>query len=346
VHILVNDFIGGVLDRGIPLYVRNLIYGLQEEGFQVTVVRAPAVFRKLPRPVFYVISVLAEQLLLPVIGLFLRADITIYPYNSIALLDILSGRGRIVVHDLEILNRSPLAPSKLYVLACYRALKRFASPVFTIAPLIQRQILDRGIFGGCRVTVLPNTFYEFENLVRTVPAARTEKSILLCTGSTENKDLASVVADYLPVALRSGFRVSILGLHKKTDLALFGPLHDFIVSGQLRVCGQLSDMEVVGEYRSHSIVWVHSRREGFGRCVVEGRLAESRVICSAIPEFSTLRDAAVFLYADAREFAALLTDLPHQEGKPARYTGYPYKELLRDAARAMRTLPAAHANPV
>jgi len=27
-HILINDFIGGVLDRGIPLYVRNLIDGL------------------------------------------------------------------------------------------------------------------------------------------------------------------------------------------------------------------------------------------------------------------------------------------------------------------------------
>ena len=45
-HILINDFIGGALDRGIPLYVRNLIDGLQQEGFDVAVVRAPAWCRK------------------------------------------------------------------------------------------------------------------------------------------------------------------------------------------------------------------------------------------------------------------------------------------------------------
>ena len=34
-HILINDFIGGALDRGIPLYVRNLIDGLRGEGLRV-----------------------------------------------------------------------------------------------------------------------------------------------------------------------------------------------------------------------------------------------------------------------------------------------------------------------
>ena len=48
-HILVNDFIGGVLDRGIPLYVRNLVDGLREEEFRVTVIRAPGYCRKMPR---------------------------------------------------------------------------------------------------------------------------------------------------------------------------------------------------------------------------------------------------------------------------------------------------------
>jgi hypothetical protein len=181
----------------------------------------------------------------------------------------------------------------------------------------------------------------FENLVRTVPGARAEKSILLCTGSTENKDLASVAADYLPLALRSGFRVSILGLHKKDDLARLQPLNDFLVSGQLRLCGQLSDAEVVSEYKSHQIVWVHSRREGFGRCVVEGRLAGSPVICSAIPEFMALQDAAVFLYANLSEFDGLLTQLSRTERAPPLYTGYPYKELLRAATRLMVTAPVA-----
>jgi hypothetical protein len=48
-HVLINDFIGGVLDRGMPLYVRNLIDGMREDGFRVSVVRAPRFCRKLPR---------------------------------------------------------------------------------------------------------------------------------------------------------------------------------------------------------------------------------------------------------------------------------------------------------
>ena len=46
---------------------------------------------------FYSISCCVEQFVLPVAGLILRADVTLYPYNSIAIADILSGRGRIVV---------------------------------------------------------------------------------------------------------------------------------------------------------------------------------------------------------------------------------------------------------
>jgi glycosyltransferase involved in cell wall biosynthesis len=333
-HILINDFIGGVLDRGIPLYVRNLIYGLEEEGFRVTVVRAPAFLRKLPRNLFYFLSVSVEQFILPLIGFVARADLTIYPYNAIAVLDILSGRGRIVVHDLEILDRPLSSPSKLYCLACYGTLRRFAYPVFTIADLIREKMRVAGVFGDCRIGVLPNTFYLFENLLRAEPATSREKTILLCTGSTENKDLAAVVADYLPMVLDRGFAVSILGLHKKTDLAVLDPLRPYLASGQLQLCGQLSDSEVARAYKAHEIVWVHSRREGFGRCVVEGRLAGRPVIASAIPEFATLKDDAVYLYQDAADFSQLLAGLPRTAATIPSYTGYPYRELLRNAVRS------------
>lgn len=330
-HILVNDFIGGVLDRGIPLYVRNLIHGLREEGFRVSVVRAPAAFRLLPRGVFYIISVLMEQFVLPVIGVVLRADVTIYPYNSIAIADVVTGRGRMVVHDLEQLNKPRFAPARLYCSACYAVLRRFAYPVFTIAGLIQKKIIESGIFGQAPIKLLPNTFYVFEDLIRTnVPASVTDKSILLCTGSTQNKDLATAVSDYLPLALAQGFCVSILGLHKKNDLALLRPLESFLTSGRLRLCGQLSDAEVAREYLSHQIVWVHSLREGFGRGVVEGRLAGRPVVCTAIPEFLTLKDAAVFCYANSSEFAAVIARLPQPQSQTPNYTGYPYRQMLRD----------------
>jgi hypothetical protein len=331
--ILINDFIGGVLDRGMPLYVRNLIDGLNEEGFRVSVVRAPRICRKLPRSLFYVITVLVEQTILPLLGLIRRADLTLYPYNSVAMIDLLTRRGRIVIHDLEQLNRG-LSPSKAYYLACYRAIKWLNHPVFTISELSRSPIRESGLFGTGPVTILPNTFYAFERLLRAAAPLREPKnSLLLCTGSTANKDLEGVVSDYLPKLLQHGFRVSVFGLHKTADVSRLATFSAYLESGQLRLCGQLSDAEVAVEYKKHEIVWVHSLREGFGRCVVEGRLAGSRVICTAIPEFAELRDDNVYPYQDAAEFMTMLERLVTTDAPIGPYNGYPYRELLRSAIK-------------
>lgn len=338
-QILINDFIGGALDRGIPLYVRNLIDGLRAEGLRVRVVRAPTICRKLPRSVLYLIAVLVEQTLLPTIGFMLRADLTIYPYNSVAIIDLLTRRGRIVVHDLEQLNR-PLSFSKLYYLFCYRAVKWLNAPLFTISEITRQRLAQSGLFGSGPVTLLPNTFYAFERLAAAETPQRST-SILLCTGSTANKDLETVVAEYLPNALAQGHRVSILGLHKAADMAKLQPLAAFMASDRLRVCGRLSDEEVARAYRSHAIVWVHALREGFGRCVVEGRLAGARVLATDIAEFAELRDGDVYLYGNPARFFAELDRLVHTAGAAAPYTGYPYRELLRQAVdSAMRAKPA------
>jgi Glycosyl transferases group 1 len=331
VHILVNDFIGGVLDRGVPLYVRNLVSGLQEEGFTVSVVRAPSICRVLPRNVFYMIAVLVEQTVLPVLGYLLRADVTLYPYNSVAIFDLFTGRGRIVVHDLEQLNRA-LSFSKIYYLLCYRVLKWRNGPIFTISELTRRRLADSDLFGRGPVTTLPNTFYTFERHLHAVQRTNSPaKSLLLCTGSTANKDLETVVADYLPQVLTAGFSVSILGLHKATDAPRLASLQSFLASGQLRLCGHLSDRAVAREYRSHGIVWVHSLREGFGRCLVEARLAGARVICTDIAEFASLRDDGVHNYANVADFMAALGRVADMPGPTGLYKAYPYREMLRDA---------------
>jgi hypothetical protein len=311
--------------------VRNLIDGLQEEGFRVSVIRAPRICRKLPRNLFYVIAVLVEQTVLPLIGLVLRTDVTLYPYNSVALADLVTRRGRIVVHDLEQLNRG-ISPSKIYYLACYAAIMRLDRPVFTISALSRQRIIDSGLLGDGPITILPNTFYAFERLLRAQAAKREAKnSILLCTGSTANKDVETVAADYLPKVLDGGFRVAVLGLHKASDAPRLALLSTYLNSGQLRICGQLTDAEVAAEYQKHEIVWVHSQREGFGRCVVEGRLAGSRVICTNIPEFSELRDGEVYLYKDPAEFMSTLDRLAGSAAPVGTYDGYPYRALLRNA---------------
>lgn len=333
-HILINDFIGGVLDRGIPLYVRNLIDGLQQDGIRVSVVRAPAFCRKLPRSLFYMIAVVVEQIALPLIGLCKRADITLYPYNSASIIDLLTRRGRIVVHDLEQLNRG-LSPSKAYFLLCYRVIKWLDRPLFTISNLSRQRLIASGLFGSGAITILPNTFFAFERLLPTPPSRREAKtSILLCSGSTANKDIESLATVYLPQALDAGYRVSILGLHKATDAPRLAALDGYLRSGQLRFCGQLSDGEVAAEYQKHEIVWVHSLREGFGRCVVEGRLAGSRVICTDIAEFAELSDNEVYRYKDSAEFMTALDRLAGMNATIGPYVGYPYRELLRSAIEA------------
>jgi glycosyltransferase involved in cell wall biosynthesis len=341
-HILINDFIGGALDRGIPLYVRNLIEGLRGEGLRVSVVRAPAFCRRLPRGVLYLIAVMVEQMLLPAIGFWRRADLTIYPYNSVSVVDLLSRRGRIVVHDLEQLNR-PLSFSKLYYLFCYRAVKWLNAPLFTISEITRQRLAQSGLFGKGPVILLPNTFYAFERLATAETLQRTQ-SILLCTGSTANKDLETVVAEYLPSVLSRGYQVSILGLHKASDMAKLEPVAAFMASGQVRLCGLLSDEEVARAYRAHAIVWVHSLREGFGRCVVEGRLAGARVLATDIAEFAELRDGDVYLYRNPAGFLADLDRLAHITSLAASYTGYPYRELLcRAIETAMRAKGAQSA---
>jgi glycosyltransferase involved in cell wall biosynthesis len=335
-HILINDFIGGVLDRGMATYTRSIIDGLREEGFRVSVVRAPRFFRKVPRDLFYMIAVLVEQTVLPIVGLVTRADITLYPYNSVAIADLLTRRARIVIHDLEQLNRG-MSPSKLYYLVCYRALKALSRPVFTNSQLTRQRLIESGLFGTCPIAILPVTFYAYERLLRAEAPKRNDKmSILLCTGSTANKDLETVVADYLPKLFANGFQVTIVGLHKASDRPRFAPLDHYLTSGRLRICGRLSDPDVALEYQKHEIVWVHALREGFGRCVVEGRLAGSRVVCTNIPEFADMRaqmrdDAETYLYKDSTEFMTILERLVHTDAPPAAFSGYPYREMLRSA---------------
>jgi hypothetical protein len=118
-------------------------------------------------------------------------------------------------------------------------------------------------------------------------------------------------------------------LHKAGDAPRLSSLQSFIDAGQLQICGRLSDRAVAREYRSHGIVWVHSLREGFGRWLVEGRLAGAHVICSDIPEFEDLRDDAVYVYKDVDQFMATLDRVVQLNAPTAPYNGYRYRELLR-----------------
>ena len=342
-RVLINDFIGGALDRGIPLYVRNLIEGLRDEGLDVRVVRAPAIFRKLPRGVLYLIAVLVEQTLLPAIGFLLRADVTIYPYNSVAVIDLLTRRGRIVVHDLEQLNRPP-SFSKLYYLFCYRAVKWFNAPLFTISDITRARLTQSGLFGGGPVTLLPNTFYAFERLPRRRRRGATLRSYC-APARRRTRTSKQSWPNTCRVFWQRAIALPSSELHKAADMAKLQPVAAFMTSGQLQVCGRLSDQEVARAYRAHAVVWVHSLREGFGRCVVEGRLAGAPVLATDIAEFAELLDGDVYLYNNPASFSAELDRLIKRPRLAAPYTGYPYRELLRRAVDSAMRVKEPEAQP-
>ena len=86
---------------------------------------------------------------------------------------------------------------------------------------------------------------------------------------------------------------------------------------------------------------MHSLREGFGRCVVEGRLAGCRVICSDIAEFAVLRDGAVHVYRNAGEFMAMIERIASMPPPTMPYAGYPYRTLLRAAVERVFAAPTS-----
>jgi glycosyltransferase involved in cell wall biosynthesis len=68
-------------------------------------------------------------------------------------------------------------------------------------------------------------------------------------------------------------------------------------------------MDLFTLLRSSAFVWVHTKAEGFGRTLIEGRLLGRPVLASRLGVLRDQADAGTFFYRDAEDFVRQAQDL-------------------------------------
>jgi glycosyltransferase involved in cell wall biosynthesis len=333
--IYVHDYMGGWLDRGIPLYTRNLVKALRSDGWTVITLSAAKSQRDWPRALNHLLGALAEQLVSPLLWRLRGASAAIFPYNAMPLVDVFSSRAHIVIHDVMAFGDSGKSYTRLYYRLVYALVKATGRRIFTVSP-IEVERLRRFGFVRNPIDILPNGFAEFRERLASAKAAgaptgrqpgEPASRLLLCSSRAQTKDLPGVWRKLLPQVWPHLPRIELLGMggEQAGDARWLGVDR---LDERVQVLPRLSDSEVVEAYLRNDIVWVHSRQEGFGRCIVEGRLAGKLVICNDIPEFRALADDGVIFYDSPETFDQALRrtlSLP----PPAEYVAYSEHDALK-----------------
>lgn len=321
-RVLVFNFFGDVMHRGIPLYAADIAEAMRRVDIEPIELRCPRWFRRAPRGIRNVLFAFYEQLVAPAVRVVHGCALTVYPYNSAGILDALLGRSVLVVHDLisnDVDNRS-VAATYIRVTQCvHRLLGRriCAASAFTLAQL--RRI---GAFKDCTLHLWSNPFYSFEAALNQSTSAATmvareqgRPRVLLCSGLGQNKDYGGALKLFAASTALGNAELHVIGFGRDAPLAR-RRLQRFpdSVASRVFVHGSLEVEDLVEEYLAADAVWVHSRSEGFGRSVIEGRLSGRPVVASNISAFRKQRAVGVHLYADSEFNAAmaqaLTTDAP------------------------------------
>jgi glycosyltransferase involved in cell wall biosynthesis len=292
--ILVNNLFHGVLERGISIYTYNLGLGLVKLKHDAVVLTADSVplSERMPRSIFNFFFVFWEQVVIPIRAVFYKR--VIFPYNSASiLLSRFSDKQLLIIHDFIPYERR-FSLSLMYLKATVFIHSKYGRDVAFITPAVEAEALARGYFHNSRRFIIPNTFFGFEqDLAEQQRPEITGEYILLCSGSSENKDLSGALD---LAALVGEFQVVVLGVPSKYT-------QNTTEARRVEFLPQLSSTSVANIYKFAKCVWVHSRSEGFGRSIVEGRLAGKPVIASDIEAFRAQDGRGVFLYDNRDDFA-------------------------------------------
>ena len=301
-HVLVFNFFGGVMDRGIPLYSQDIAECMRRVGLEPIELRCPRSLRRLPRALLNPLFVLFEQLVAPLVRELRGCSLTVYPYNSAGIIDAALGRSVVVIHDLISNGRSNGALAARYI-RCTQAVHRaFARPVCAASEHTLAQLRRLPAFQRCVLQLWPNPFYAFEEaLARRKPRAprrgHRPLRVLLCSGMGQSKDYGGALKLFSQSPVLEGAELRIVGFGDDAHLAGRRSSHlPDAIRQRITVLPRLSLDDLVAEYTECDLVWVHSRREGFGRFVIEAQMSGRPVLASNIAAFRGLMGPNVYLY--------------------------------------------------
>lgn len=300
-RILIFNFFSGVLERGIPIYCKNLREALEMEGHDVFELCCPVWARSLPKSAQNLLFMLYEQLVMPVLSLFYSKSV--YPYNTASVLGSLHPESLLIVHDFipnRIRDKGLVARYVRLTQWLHEALGRDVAFVSTATYRVAMKLKK---FPKSRLLVLPNGFWTFRAAIQSVSISQGDQ-VLLCTGVGQNKDLRGALDLYASVLAVRRIPVALLGLAGETAITQsWLEEHPEIDPRLIRVLPRLTDREVIEAYMRSRWVWVHSRNEGYGRSIAEAKSCAKYTIATNIPPFRDQKDHTVQLYGDSHSFA-------------------------------------------
>ncbi|MBS1804114.1 MAG: glycosyltransferase [Acidobacteria bacterium] len=236
---------------------------------------------------------------MPVLGM--RYDKVIHASNSVSIIGCLTRRTAIIVHDFISVNQRNTAFAARYIRATQRILSAFGRDVIYVSRSTERVGRRSRLFRKSRTFYFPNAFYRFLEK-RTEPFMERGEQILLCSGWGKNKDLEGALDLYSRSELYKHRSLQILGLAGRNAIVDEFRGRSSIPQEQIEVLPEMSDADVIKAYQSASWVWVHSRKEGYGRSIAEARFCGGAVVATSISPFREQRDEFTFLYSDLEEF--------------------------------------------
>ena len=303
-RILVFNFFGTVMDRGIPQYARDVAEGIRRSGHETLELTCPNALRRLPRPFRNVLFVIFEQLVAPVVRIWCGCAMTVYPYNSAGVVDALLGRSVLVIHDLMPNARSNTSLAARYIRVTQSVQRLLGRPICAASEHTLALLRRIGRFNRSPLKLWSNPFYQFEHALSESGSAASASQegplrILLCSGLARNKDYGGALRLFARSRELRDAQLYVIGFGDDAHLARRRVARLPIdVRRRIVILPRLSLAEVAAEYQLSDVVWVHSHNEGFGRSVIEGRLSGRPVIASRIRAFAMLAAPGVTLYQD------------------------------------------------
>lgn len=304
-RILVFNFFGSVMDRGIPQYTRDIGEAMRRRGHETVELACPRLCRRLPRAIRNLLFVVFEQLVAPAMRVFRGCAVTVYPYNSAGVIDALIGRSVLVIHDLMPNARSNTSLAARYIRVTQAVQRSLARPVCAASEHTLAQLRRIARFSGCPLYLWSNPFYQFEHALaesnfESAASTAGPKRILLCSGLAQNKDYAGALRLFARSRRLRDARLYVIGFGDDAHLARRRVARlPAEVSRRIVILPRLSLADVAVQYLRSDVVWVHSHNEGFGRSIIEGRLSGRPVMASRIRAFVKLAVPGLTLYQNS-----------------------------------------------